>query len=147
MILSNNIEQKKNDEFIKKMELCKDNSCCYSFNFIRNSIMKKIPLIEIVKNYLNTYKDLEYNNQQGQRSVCYELFEAFYMYKNNIPINYKLARYLKHSIGILGSGFYFNNKYKFVMVFFSVKDIIKEFDGDGFFIWLNDMCEYRFGNR
>lgn len=142
MILSNNIEQKKNDEFIKKMKLCKDNSCSHSFYLIRNSITNKVPLIEIVEKYLNTYKDLQYKRQPGQKCVCYELFNAFYMYKNNIPINYKLARYLKYSIGILGSGFYFDNKHKFVMVFFSVKDIIEEFDGDEFYIWLNDMCGY-----
>ena len=148
MILSNNIEQKKtNDEFIKKMKLCKDNSSSYSFNLIKNYIVNNVPLIEIVEKYLNTYRDLEYNYESGQRSVCYELFEAFYMYKNNMPINYKLARYLKYSMGILSSGYYFDNKYKFVMIFISVKDIIKEFDGIGFNVWLNDMCEYRFSNR
>jgi len=143
MILSNSIKQKKiNNEFIKKMELCKNNICSNSFNLIRNNIVNKIPLIEIVKNYLNIYNEFEYNYKSGQRNVYYELFETFYMYKNNIPINYKLARYLIHSIGILGSGWYFNKKYEFVMVFFSVKDIIEEFDGDGFYIWLNDMCGY-----
>ena len=143
MILSNNIEQKKiNEKFFKKMKLCKDNSRSYSFNLIKNYIVNKISFIEIVEKYLNTYRDLEYNYESGQRSVCYELFEAFYMYKNNIVINYKLARYLKYSTGILGSGYYFDNKYKFVMVFISVKDIIEEFDGDGFNVWLNNMCNY-----
>lgn len=135
---------KLNINLKKKIETCNYNSCLSSFSLIKQYIMNEVPLIEITQKYLDTYRDIEYNYEPGQRSVCYELFEAYYMYKNNIAINYKLARYLKYSVGILGSGWYFDEKYKFVMVFISVKDIIEEFDGDGFFIWLNDMCNCKF---
>lgn len=146
MISSNNIKYNNelNINLKKKIELCNYNSCLSSFYFIKQCIMNNIPLIEITKKYLEIYSDVENNYISGQKSTCYELFEAYYMYKNNIPINYKLARYLKYSAGILGSGFYFDEKYKFVMVFISVKDIIKELDGEQFFIWLNDMCNYKY---
>jgi hypothetical protein len=141
-LLCNNIEQRneENIDFIEKMNLCKYNSYLSSFNWIRKNIMDKIPVINIAEKYLDIYQDLEYYNKFGQKSTCYELFEAFYLYKNNLSINYKLARYLKHCIGIISSGCYFDDKYKFIIVFFSVKDIIKELDGNGFFIWLDNMC-------
>ena len=138
MSSSNSIKQNKilNTNFVKKMELCKDNSCLYPFNSIKNSIINGDSLIEITKKYLDTFN--------YKQNVCYELFEAFYMFKNNMTLNYKLARYLKHCVGILGSGWYFDENHKFIVVFFSVKDIIKELDGDEFFIWLNDMCKYNY---
>ena len=143
MISSNNVKHNNelNINLKKKIEYCKYNSCLSSFYFIKQCIIDKVPLIEITKKYLEIYRDIKHNSESGQSSACYELFEAYYMYKNDMTINYKLARYLKHSTGILGSGFYFDEKYKFVMVFISVKDIIKEFDGDEFFIWLNDICQ------
>lgn len=130
----------------RKIESCKYNSCLSSFYLIKQCIINEVPLIEITKKYLDAYRDIEHKYKLGQKSVCYELFEAYYMYKNNIPINYKLARYLKYSAGILGSEFHFDKKYKFSIVFFSVKDIIKELDGDGFFIWLSDMCNDKFSD-
>lgn len=58
------------------------------------------------------------------------LFDAFISYKKNKSINKEDAKYLKNRGGILG----FNEESKSC---FSVKDLIKLIDGDGFEKWLN----------
>lgn len=139
-IIEHKIEHKNDpsDDFIKYIYICKYNMCITSISWICDNIIKKIPLIEIAKKFLQFNDNLSYS----QKSTCYELFEIFCFYKNNRPINYKLARYLKYCNGILGSGWYFDDEYKFKIIFFTVKDIIKELDGNGFFIWLDYMCNY-----
>lgn len=131
---------KKNNlsrEFIKKMNICKQNIYSNNYIWISQYILDGIDIISITEKFLQseTYYKLE------KKSTSYELFEAFYLYKNNQSIGYKLARYLKHCVGILGSVGYFDEKNKFKIIFFTIKDIILELDGNGFFTWINKMCE------
>lgn len=142
MISYNNIKIKYNltNNFIKNVELFQNNMFYKSNSWICEDIINKIPLIEIAYKFLNNYTKINNYYEYTKKTICYELFEAYCYYKNNIPINYKLARYLINCSGILGTYMYYDNKIIFRLIFLSIKDIITELDGDGFYIWLDIMC-------
>lgn len=124
---------KYSNDFVEKINLCKNNLGLNNYGWIYRYIFLNKPLIDIAKKFL---LDAYYNKE----NVCYELFCAYYKFKNNISISWKLARYLKYSLGILGTGWYYDNENKFRIIFFTIKDIIKELDGEEFFIWIDKMC-------
>ena len=68
------------------------------------------------------------------------LFEAFISYKQNGIINREDAKYLRKRGGVIGKYF------KELDTCFSVKDLIKLIDGDGFEKWLNSPECYKIQN-
>ncbi len=128
------IEKKISQEFLNKINLCKNDLISNLFYWIIDDILTGKSIIYISEKFINKYK----NNRIAQTSC--EIFEIFNSYINNNYIDYKKARYLRYCNGILSTVYYFNSEGKFKIIFFTVNDIIRELDGDGFYIWLNQMC-------
>lgn len=131
------IDKKYNltNNFIMKLIYCKKYMGEYSCGWIVDYIFDNVDLITISKKFLSTY----YKRWGNKDNVCYEIFETFILYKNNIEIDYKIAIYLSNSVGIIGTHWYYDVDINFKIIFLTVKDIINELDGDGYFTWLEKM--------
>lgn len=137
IITNSNQNLKLSNDFISKLNYCKKYMYANSNGWIYDYLINGFDLISISKKYLSLY----YNPLKNKENTCCELLEAFIVYKNNHTINNKTAKYLITSIGIIGSHWYYNERGEFQIIFLTVKDIIKELDGDGFFIWLNKISK------
>ena len=91
-------------------------------------------MLEITNKFIHLYEDIPFVE------TPYEILQIFNSYKNNQIIDFKKARYLYHCNGLLATTYYFDSKKKFKIIFLTIKDLIRELDGDGFFIWLEKMC-------
>ncbi len=121
-------------EFLNKVNLCKNDLVSNLLYWICEDILAGEDISYISNKFINKY---DCNNLL--QTPC-EIFEIFNSYKNSQVIDYKKARYLYYCNGILATTFHFNSKGKFEVIFLTVKDIIRELDGDEFFIWLKKMC-------
>ncbi len=121
-------------EFIKKINLCKNDLVSNLFYWIFDDIFKENSILDISEKFIDKYTNI------GLAQTLYEIFEIFILFKNNQVIDYKKARYLYYCNGIISTSYYFNSQGKFTVIFLTVKDIIRELDGDEFFIWLEKMC-------
>ncbi len=94
-------------------------------------------MLEIATEFLNN------DNWDGNflTSSTSALFDAFICYKQQKEFDCEEALYLCTRGGSIGSYKTFNELGEFTMVFFGPKDLIRELDGEGFFVWLNSLAD------
>lgn len=125
------------ESFIKKIELCKNGTIDKEFNWIFVDLLEGRSALDIAN------KALEFSDYDGDclTSATHGLFDAFVSYKNESIIDSDDAAYLSNRAGPIG---YYNIEESdgvTKMEIFSVRDIIRELDGEGFFVWLKLMGE------
>jgi hypothetical protein len=132
----NKIPKHLSKDFIKKLNLCKNNLDETNFGWIYYKLLASNSVIEIAYIYL---KKSKYNGDYFF-DFNSELFNAFCYYKNNSKkyYNYNIARYLclKNGILAINTNSYLINDSIFTIL--TIKDIILELDGNGFINWLNE---------
>ena len=101
-------------------------------DWIREYITKGYSVIEIAKRYLEIYI---YNNNYLTNTTG-ALVTAFIFYKNNEYFNSDAALYLYSRNNNYSRSMLCNSNTEDTFIFYIIRDIIKELDGDDFFRWL-----------
>lgn len=114
-------------EFNEKLKICSNNEIV---QWICRCLTKGMSMLEISKSCINQFDLIE--NYLEATDIAF--FEAFISYKEKKYFDKEEAFYLNSRAGIIGQHYDAKNK---KMWFFTTKDLIKELDGNEFFIWLN----------
>jgi hypothetical protein len=101
-------------------------------------ILQNKSMLEIASEFLNN--DDEWNGDYLTSSTS-ALFNAFVCYKQQKQFDFDEALYLCTRNGSIDSYQTFDKSGEFKMIFFGPKDLIRELDGEGFFVWLNNLAD------
>ena len=126
------------ENLLNKLIICKINNKSHEFYWIYNSICNGDSLEKIATEYLVKKK---YSGYCFSDSTC-GLFDAYIKYKNKKYFDPLDALYLSNIAGLLVlhkitdeiTGEFKN------CICFSVDDLIRELDGDGFFKWIESIA-------
>jgi hypothetical protein len=95
--------------------------------WMAKKLYKNYDLITVAKDFINK------NIDDDKYKICCVLFEAFIMFKNNKDVNILEKQHLTKT-GIL---YCYHNKQINIKIIVTVQEIIRLFDGDTFFDWLD----------
>lgn len=129
------------ENFLNKLNLClsDDNQ---GLLLIHASILQGKSLEEIAYDY---NERCGYNNDVSickyLTSTVSGLFDAFIHYKRGEDFDSMAGWYLNQRNGILGSYQIVDGLEDLLITNLTVMDLIRELDGEGFFIWLNNLSE------
>jgi hypothetical protein len=123
-------------EFVENLIICEKKIIKSNHGWIIDFIRDKKSIIEIAKNYL---KKIEYD---GNYAACSSgaLFDNFIRYKNNEKFNGNATCLLQKS-GIIVMCMVSHNVEDPTVHFLTVAELILEYDGDGYFEWLEKIAE------
>lgn len=120
------------ENFLNILKLCEVDVEHHKLHWIYISIIEKKPLIQIATEYLekSNYDKLGISDPRDN------LFDAYIKYKNGLDIDSNDAVYLLDKKGNLDMCVSKDDDGNKKIIFFNVRDLIKELDGNDFFDWV-----------